>query len=620
MNTTDKRNAASIAAVIGLLALFAILSRSAALTKSATWDETLHAAAGWSYVHAHDWRANPEHPPLTKLWSAVVSDPLDLAYSTKTMAWRAITANLRFQWNWAVAAVYRSPAIEGDAFIQRARLPMLAIGIALGALIAFWAWRIAGPGAALVATTLFAFSPDFIGHSSLVTNDVALAFAWLAIAFTAWRLGERITLARITLLALSVASALLVKFSGLVALPLVAGLLALRASESRSWLAGRTELARVSMRAIAAVVIVLEIVAVCWALIWCAYGLRISATAEETPLDFKAITRRLVEERLRAADPGHPAPTDAEVEAFPLSATAEFALFCQNRSLLPESWNWGLIAVEASTAKRPAYLLGAVLPRGSWFYFPLALLFKEPVAALVGFAATMALGLRWLRRGAIDTTRHAWLLTCLVVPPAIYAIVAVTSRVNIGVRHVFPLLPFVFVAIGVVAARAMREHGRPAQRTIVALAALLAIETLAAWPDYIAFFNAPAGGTRGGLRLLGDSNLDWGQDLKLLATWQKANPDEKLYLFYNGSADPTAYGIRYVNAFGGYAFGPPREPMTTPGVFAISATNLQGIYATPEIEPMLRELRKTEPMEVLGGTIYLYRFGEGRREAIGERR
>ncbi|MFA6958665.1 MAG: hypothetical protein WC538_22580 [Thermoanaerobaculia bacterium] len=613
MNTSDKRSAASIAAVIGLLALFAILSRSAALTKSATWDETLHAAAGWSYVHAHDWRANPEHPPLTKLWSAVVSEPLDLAYSTKTMAWRAITANLRFQWNWAVAAIYRSPAIEGDAFIQRARLPMLAIGIALGALIAFWAWRIGGAGAALVATTLFAFSPDFIGHSSLVTNDVALAFAWLAVAFTAWRLGERITLARIALLALAVACALLVKFSGLLALPLVAVLLALRASENRPWRAGRTELARVSTRGLAAVVILLEIVVVCWALIWCAYGLRISATAEDTPLDFNAVTTRLVEEKLRAADPGRPAPTAEEVAAFPLGTTARFALFCQSHSLLPESWNWGLLAVEASTAQRPSYLLGNVLPRGSWYYFPLALLFKEPVAAVVGVLAALTLGVRWLRRGAVDGARHGWLLTCLFATPAMYAIVAIASRVNIGVRHIFPVLPFVFIAIGVVAARAMRDYGRPAKNLVVALAALLAIETLAAWPNYIAFFNAPSGGTRGGLRLLGDSNLDWGQDLKLLATWQKANPDEKLYLFYNGSADPTAYGIKYVNAFGGYAFGPPREPMTTPGVLAISATNLQGIYATPEIEPMLRELRKTEPMEVLGGTIYLYRFGDGRR-------
>jgi hypothetical protein len=615
MNTTDKRNAVSIAAVLALLALFAILSRSAVLTKSATWDETLHAAAGWTYLYAHDYRANPEHPPLTKLVSALLHDPADLIASTKTMAWRAILANLRFQWDWAVRAVYHSPAVGGDDFIQRARLPMLLFGLGLGALVALWAWRIGGPAAAVVATALFALSPDFIGHSSLVTNDVGLAFAWLAVAFTAWQLGERITLARIALLALAVACALLVKFTGLLAAPLAAGLLALRAAEGRAWPAGRTEFSRPVTRGAAALVIVLEIAVVSWAAIWCSYGLRFSATAEETPLNFDLVTTRLVEMRQRAADPSHPPPTAAEVASFSYSAPARFALFCEEHSLLPEAWNWGLLAIEAGTVKRPAYVAGEIVEGGTLFYFPVALLFKEPVAAIVGVLSALALGIVWIRRGAVDPTRHAWLLTCLAVPPAVYAILAVSSRMNIGVRHVFPVYPFVFIATGVVAARAMREYGLPAKRAVVALAALLAIETLAAWPDYIAFFNAPAGGTRGGLRLLGDSNLDWGQDLKLLATWQKANPGETLYLFYNGSADPAGYGITYVNAFGGYAFGPPRAPMTTPGVLAISATNLQGIYTAPELEPMLRELRRTEPMEVLGGTIYLYRFG-----GAGERR
>jgi hypothetical protein len=578
------------------------------LTKSATWDETLHAAAGWSYVHAHDYRANPEHPPLTKLVSASLHDPLDLAYSTKTMMWRAILANLRFQWDWAVSAVFRSPAVGGDDFMQRARLPMLLFGLGLGAAIALWAWRIGGPAAAIVATALFALSPDFIGHASLVTNDVGLAFAWLAVAFTAWLCGERITLARITLLALAVACALLVKFTGLLAAPLAAGLLVLRAAEKRPWPAGRTELARPAARFGASIVVVAAIAVVCWALIWCAYGLRFSATADETPLNFNIVTTRLVEEKLRASDPSHPPATAEEVASFSYSAPARFALFCQKHSLLPEAWNWGLLAIEAGTVTRPAYLAGRVIPGGTLAYFPIALLFKEPVAAIVAALAAFALGVRWLRRREVDAASHAWLLTCLVAPPALYALLAVSSRMNIGVRHVFPLYPFVFVATGVVAARAMRQYGPVARRAVVALVALLAIETLAGWPDYIAFFNAPSGGPRGGLRLLGDSNLDWGQDLKLLAKWQQENPKERLYLFYNGSADPRGYGITYVNAFGGYAFGPPREPMTAPGVLAISATNLQGIYTAPELEPMLERLRDTEPVEVLGGTMYLYRF------------
>src|SRR5689334_9355212 len=55
----------------GLLAVFAVLSYLAALSKSATVDETVHAPAGWMQVRFGDFRANPEHPPLWKYWTAL---------------------------------------------------------------------------------------------------------------------------------------------------------------------------------------------------------------------------------------------------------------------------------------------------------------------------------------------------------------------------------------------------------------------------------------------------------------------------------------------------------------------------------------------------------------------
>jgi hypothetical protein len=62
-----------------------------------------------------------------------------------------------------------------------------------------------------------------------------------------------------------------------------------------------------------------------------------------------------------------------------------------------------------------------------------------------------------------------------------------------------------------------------------------------------------------------------------------------------------------VNAYGAYAFGPQRGPIDAPGVLAISATSLQGIRSLPELEPMLEEMRRSDPLAVLGGSIYLYR-------------
>jgi hypothetical protein len=135
----------------------------------------------------------------------------------------------------------------------------------------------------------------------------------------------------------------------------------------------------------------------------------------------------------------------------------------------------------------------------------------------------------------------------------------------------------------------------------------LAIATLAAFPDYLAFFNVASGGERGGLHLLSDSNLDWGQDLPQLAAWQAAHPDRKLYLSYFGTVDPAHYGIRYTNLPGGYALGPPPAEPREPGVIAISATNLQGVFSQ-DVREYYEQLRGVEPFDVLGGTIYLYEW------------
>ena len=77
--------------------------------------------------------------------------------------------------------------------------------------------------------------------------------------------------------------------------------------------------------------------------------------------------------------------------------------------------------------------------------------------------------------------------------------------------------------------RARRRRGswswrRPAG---LALAAALGLwyagGTLRQHPHHLAYFNEIAGGPANGWRLLVDSNLDWGQDLKRLAAWMREN-------------------------------------------------------------------------------------------------
>jgi hypothetical protein len=235
------------------------------------------------------------------------------------------------------------------------------------------------------------------------------------------------------------------------------------------------------------------------------------------------------------------------------------------------------------------------------------MLFKTPLAVLIGAGVV---GVAAIRSVASSRAwkRFSWTMLCLWLPIAIYGVSAMRSNLNLGIRHVLPVYPFIYLLLSIGVVRMIDSRRRVG--IVVAWVMIIgaAMETLANWPHEIAFFNVACGGSRGGVQLLGDSNIDWGQDLPLLAQWQKMHPHERLYLSYFGSADPNYYGIDYIQVAGGYAFSDrPVQPMDNLGVLAISVTNLQGIYDTsPEQHIQHEYLRQRQPREILGGSIYLY--------------
>jgi hypothetical protein len=107
-----------------------------------------------------------------------------------------------------------------------------------------------------------------------------------------------------------------------------------------------------------------------------------------------------------------------------------------------------------------------------------------------------------------------------------------------------------------------------------------AVSFAAATPRYLAYFNVLGGGARDGWRHLLDSNIDWGQDLRRLAAWVRAENLQTIDLAYFGTGDPKAYGIPYRKIFIAADFRPD-EPSVQPqrgDILAISVNFLQGLY------------------------------------------
>ncbi|MCX5790498.1 MAG: hypothetical protein NTX64_18655 [Elusimicrobia bacterium] len=277
---------------------------------------------------------------------------------------------------------------------------------------------------------------------------------------------------------------------------------------------------------------------------------------------------------------------------------AALALALPYRFLHAGLWWEGLRATLSRLDEgRRSFFFGHVSVVGRWDYFPLALAVKTPLPLLLLAAAglTRAARLPW-RRGM-----WVW------APPAVYMALALTAKVQIGYRHVLPVVPFLLLWSALACAW-LWEKKIAGRAVLAALGAWLVVGVARVHPDQLAYFNESVGGPDRGYECLVDSNLDWGQALKPLAAELKRIGNPPVYLSYFGTADPADYGIRYLPV--GVVANVERpgndpDPAASGRVLlAISATNLQGTYYPDSAAFAWLKARK--PLAVSGRSIFLY--------------
>ncbi|MHB1319167.1 MAG: hypothetical protein ACYCYF_11160, partial [Anaerolineae bacterium] len=289
----------------------------------------------------------------------------------------------------------------------------------------------------------------------------------------------------------------------------------------------------------------------------------------------------------------------------------------------------------------PTFALGRVSTQGWAWYFPLAFVTKTPLPTLLLAIAALVVAIRTLRTAEEVTSDHlsrpsgarsnrfsgsgrtgqaitrdrrssqvpgtpegprhpeGWIIAIF---PALYAATSLFSSVNIGYRHLLPVLPFIAIGVGVTLAHRCTRIRAP---VLIALVIWLAVGTLRTVPYPLTFFNELAGGPSNGYRVLVDSNLDWGQNLWDLKGWMEANGEMRVAYAHYSPAQPKAYGIE-----AGYLPPDPRAApfapwRPAPGLYAIGTTVLQGPYA-PELNTYAL-FRDREPEARLGHALFVYR-------------
>jgi hypothetical protein len=444
---------------------------------STTFDEPHHLATGIEWWQFGTYRWWTENPPLPKVLTA-------LGPYLAGVRLPGPTATLTNPWNVGIQLLEAG----GPRVLMLARLgalPWLLLTLA-------FTFALAGGRAqirhAFLATALCATYPPLLGHAGLATTDIAAVATVLGFLLALDRWAARPTLARAALLGVALALASLCKLTApLLCAVLAAAWLGGRRMATGRWLGeggapprARTLAAQAALAAAALLLVV-----------WAGYRFSVGRLQDMPPMAYMGTPA--------LPPPGQRGALLAWVARLPLPA--------------PEFWHGYLFLRAHDAHGHLAYLFGATREHGFRTFYLVGLALKSPLPFLVMAMVAGAAAFGPFGRRALGP-RGGGAALATVAALAFSAILTV----NIGLRHmliVAPLLSiFVARALG-----AWLETLAPSRQMMggAAIGLMLAIQVAIverARPELMAFFNPLAGAEPG--HALIDSDLDWGQDMRLL--------------------------------------------------------------------------------------------------------
>jgi len=593
-----------------ILTLMLLLMLGSVWNDSATMDELAHIPAGFGYVTQFDYRLNPEHPPLLKALAAlsgrIFAQP---HFPTNTKYWQD---DINGQWAEGAVFLYES-GNNADSIIFWSRFPLILVAVFLGWLIFTWAKKRFGTTAALLTLIFYALSPTFLAHSRYVTTDLGAAFAFFIGITSFINFLEIPTKKNLILAGVFFGIAELIKFSLVLLIPFYVILLV-------AWILSRPHL-RLAEKlrfglGLAGKTTVLGIIGML--LVWLVY----------TPLVWNYPQERQYRD------------TELLLSSYGFRPAVRLNLaLVDNKFTRPlGQYLLGVLMVNQRAAGgNTAFFLGEVSATGSRLYFPLLYLLKEPlplhVLTLIAlWFAARKLKFDFLRKSNFHKL-NLWIQNHFTEFSALafiifYWAISIKSPLNIGVRHVLPTFPFIYVLIAKQITEWLRWHELANPQTWLgwlkniyqiyiksvprylltgALLLWLILGTVTVYPNFLPYYNELAGGTRNGYNIAVDSNYDWGQDLKRLADFVEKNKIEKISVDYFGGGNP-----RYYLEDRFEPWWSSRGPAS--GWFAISATFRQGAFGKTapgfirKPEDSYEWLKPYTPVAQIGYSIFVYKL------------
>jgi len=538
----------------------------ASRTDSAIMDELAHIPAGYGYVHNLDYRLNPEHPPLVKALAMLPVLFLQPNFPAASDAWQN---QINAQWDVGAQFLYQS-GNNANEIIQTARIFPILITLLVLLFIYLLARGIMGNWWALLPAALFALDPTVLAQGHYVTTDLGAAFGVIFATYYFLKFVESPSTKHLWFAGLSFGVAQITKFSAPFLVPLFVFLtfvLWLRNIIVEHGTMERSRRFKIfltrGLRWIWRLILVFAI-----GYVFIVYPIYFLFTANY-PIAKQVSDAQFI---LGSFANG---PTPAGTHCAGIRCLADLDIWMAKSPVLRPlaEYMLGILMVfQRSAGGNTIYFLGEVRGAGGPAYFPLLFLLKEPVPTLIIVLAALILAAWWMiRRDPRDGRRRGqrildylgvnfpeFSMASFIV---LYWGYSMQSPLNIGLRHLMPTIPFVYIlaagvwkkwvtrinfpggelTIALIGAAAKSfARGSIKYLFLVALILWLFLETLFAAPYFLSYFNEFGGGIWNGYHWVTDSNYDWGQDLLRLQSWAVAHPEaDKIAVDYFGGGNPS---------------------------------------------------------------------------------
>jgi len=426
--------------------------------QSLTGDGAHHLVAGYQSVRYGQNLINLEHPPLVKLIAAIplLFEPEEIQPPIRVQQWRTTLNQLHTNRDLLRRATIRSRLMVLIIIV----LPMFLVIWALGNRFS--------PNTGFVVAAAFGLSFTFVGNFTILQTDAACTLGFALVILAAIRFQKLPSWQAAVALGLASSFALNAKFTGVLLGPTVLmAILAANYSERR-WSKIGIHLIIVGGLSITGIVFVYSVA--------------------NWNYD-KAAGREVIRDYCR----NH---SNSLLVGDHLKAYETMLLGIEDVQPGLAQWATGLFGLRAQNAQAiyPCYALGEVTSYGRWWYFPLLLAVKLPFAIWIVFLAAGVLAFKGVFHGEpIIKETNRWRIYLILLTVIVYLAATIPSNTNLGVRHMMPIVPLLYILTSIGVKESRRSLWAP-----WVLIAVLAVESLMLTPIWMSATN---------MWWLGDKNI-----------------------------------------------------------------------------------------------------------------